>query len=130
MNMSDEPNPTVDQALADIRRLDYRATGLLVVGGGLAVALVGSGWSWPFFLWGPAAAGMSVLLTRLVLRLGYRVASVPPEQVALLKARSWAGFRFVYLTTVLVGAVFGGADTQQLAQDARAADNRVSASGR
>ena len=106
MSTSD-PKPSVDQALAEIRRSDYRATGLLVIGVGVAVALIGSGWSWPFFLWGPVAAGGAVLLTRMVLRLGYRMTSATSDEVARAKARSWQRFRFVYLTTLLVGASCG-----------------------
>lgn len=107
MSPDNDPEPNVDGSLAQIRRSNYRSTALLVVTAAVGVALVGSGWSWPYFLWGPLVAGLAVGLTRLLLRIGSRRLAKTDEEADRARVRSWQRFRFAYLTTVIAGASFG-----------------------
>jgi hypothetical protein len=90
-----EPSTRADEAVAKIRRLDWLGTGLIVLAAIAFAAWVGTGWSWPYFLWGVGAGVFAVLYVRGSMRLAYRVIPASHDEIARAKERSrrrWRGF--------------------------------------
>ena len=107
MRVRGQPGSGVDEPFARLRRLNWLSTVLFLVAV-TAIALVGgSGWSWPFFLWGVGAGILTVACMRGMLRLGYALIPLTPEKVAQSKQRVRERYRSLYVSTFAFGVGVG-----------------------
>lgn len=116
MNAGDDRSTRADAAVAKIMRLSWLSTGLVVVAVIAFAALVGSGWSWPYFIWGVVAGAFAVVYMRAMMQVAYRVIPASQEEIARAKMRSrtrWRGFDS--MTVVFGGSVGALAASMQSA---------------
>src|SRR5690349_5102125 len=84
-------------------RADILMSAVLVTAAISYAFLLGSGWSWPLFLWGPGAAVVSVACIRGLMRLMYHVVPSSAAERERAKARGTLWYRGVYPAFVATG---------------------------
>jgi hypothetical protein len=97
----------IDEAFARFKRLDWMSTAFFIVAVVAVLALVGSGWSWPYFVWGLAAGTLAVALVWGMTWLGYRGLGASAEEIVRLQAKTRSRYSSVYAGTIVVGAGVG-----------------------
>jgi len=107
--VSDEADRSAraDEAVARIRRLDWIGTALVALAAIAFAALVGTGWSWPYFLWGVGAGLFAVAYMRGSMRLAYRLIPASPEEIARAKERARRRWRGFDASVIVFGAAVG-----------------------
>lgn len=68
---------------------------------------IGTGWSWPLFLWGAALGPVQVFAIRRVLDVGMRVVAFSPEQIRDGRRRSWKRYLPTYISLTGIGIAVG-----------------------
>jgi hypothetical protein len=105
-------SPVLDPASKAGRLFLYGNAVFILVFASVLAAIVGTGWSWPLFIWGAALGPLSIATTWLFLQVAMRSQLLAADRVATarqrMRARSWSVNPTVVLFAVSI-AILGAA---------------------
>lgn len=85
--------------MARLVRLNaWLSTPMILLSAVAYAAYIGTGWSWPLFLWGCALGPVEVFALRRVAGLAMSVAKLTPEQKDETRRASWERYRPLYVS--------------------------------
>jgi hypothetical protein len=96
-----------DAAVAKIKRLDWIGTGFVALAAVAFAALIRTGWSWPYFVWGVGAGLFAVAYMRASMWLAYQVIPASEEERARAREKSRSRWRGFHASVVVYGGAVG-----------------------
>jgi hypothetical protein len=107
--------PVVDPATRTGRLFLYANAVVVLACASVVAATVGTGWSWPLFIWGAALGPLSIAVTALMGRLAIRSQALSADRVASVRermtARNWSVNPTVVASAVSIAILGAAFDT-------------------